>query len=68
MSAFVLRDLSFPFTCFNSECKIDQADFTHWMSFLTSTLKEKISTNPEALNVNIKRLSPHGIAEKVKMI
>ena len=32
----------------NSECKIDQANFIDWMSFLPSIFMEEISTNPEA--------------------
>ena len=29
------------------ECKIDQANFTYWMSFLSSNLVEEINRNPE---------------------
>ena len=33
----------------SSTCKTDQADFTDWMSFLTSNLMEEISVNTEPL-------------------
>ena len=33
----------------SSECKIDQADFPDWMSFLPSNLMEEINTIREAL-------------------
>ena len=32
---------------------IEQADFTDWMSFLSSNLIEEISPNPEALSANM---------------
>ena len=36
----------------SSECKIDQADFTQWVSFPSSNLMEEISPNPEAFSAN----------------
>ena len=39
-----------------SACKTDQADFTYWMSFVPSNLMEEISSNTEALRVNIQSL------------
>ena len=41
----------------SSECNIDQTDFTYWMSFLPSNLREEISPNPEALCANTESLS-----------
>ena len=34
------------------ECKIDQTDFTNWMSVLQSDLMQKMSSNPEPLSTN----------------
>ena len=36
----------------NSECNINQADFTDNMSFPSSNFMEEISPDPEALNKN----------------
>ena len=33
-------------------CKINQNDFTDWLPFLPSNLKEKISFNPEGPRAN----------------
>ena len=33
-------------------CKINQADFTGWMSLLSSNLMEEISPNTEAFSSN----------------
>ena len=54
---FVLRSLLFPYkgaraSTLSSECKIDQADFTDWITFLLSNLLEEICPNPEALSIN----------------
>ena len=35
-----------------SACKIDQADFTDWVSILPSNLVEEISLNTEVLGTN----------------
>ena len=42
---------------FSSEPKIDQADFTNWMPFISFILMEEISPNPEALIANTQTLS-----------
>ena len=34
------------------ECKIDQANITYWMSFLSSNLVQEINRNPEILSAN----------------
>ena len=54
---FVLHTSLFPsrggrMRALNSECKINQADFTDNMSFPSSNLMEEISPDPEALNKN----------------
>ena len=51
---FVVDPLLFPFgtQALSSACKIDRADFTDWMSFLTSNLTEEISPNTEAFSAN----------------
>ena len=51
---FVLRLLLLPSRegrtlALRSECKIDQADFTDWMSFLPSDLIEEISQDSDVL-------------------
>ena len=51
-----------------SECKIDQADFTYWMSFLPSDLMKEIIPNPGAQSAMFKVFHQHGIAEKTKII
>ena len=49
--------------------KIDQADFTDWMSFLLSNLMEEISPNPVKISEQIpKDFHKQRIAEKTKMI
>ena len=44
----------------SSACKIDQADFTDWMTFLTSNLMEEISLNAEVLIEKPKVFYKHG--------
>ena len=36
----------------SSECKIDQTDFTNWVSFLPSNLMEEIRPNLDVHSVN----------------
>ena len=50
----------------SSECKTVQADFTDWMSFLSSSLVEEIISNSEALNTNTKAFVQHLIAIKTR--
>ena len=59
VSVFVLRPLFLPsketrvqFKSYKIEYKIDQADFTDWMYFLTSNLMNEISHNPKVLSAN----------------
>ena len=40
-----------------SQCKIDEADCTGRITFLSSNLMEKISPNPESLIANTQNLS-----------
>ena len=47
----------------NSECKIDESDFTDWKSYLPSNLMEKISPNPEASTQILEVFHQHGIVE-----
>ena len=62
LKSLCLRPLLFPtwqsgiwaLTC---ECKIDQANFIHWMSFLSSNLMKEISPNLEPLSTNTWSLS-----------
>ena len=46
-----------------SACKTDQADFTDWMSFLTSNLIKEINST-EALSKNISVFHQNGEAGK----
>ena len=57
LCVYVLRSLSFPIIrgrmwASSSECKIDQAYFTDWMSFLQSNLMEEIGLHPKLLSTN----------------
>ena len=50
----------------NSECKIDYADFTDWLSFLTSNIIEENNPNLDALSAKLYSFNRHGITEKAK--
>lgn len=57
MRVFVLPTCVFPsrgsrMQGLSYECKIDQANFTYWMSFLSSNLLQEINRNPEILSAN----------------